>query len=114
MKNKNIGVFFAVCALAGSVVGVSAASASGRYGGADGKSINYDWHTGWNIQGDYTQATATNRADSKAYMKRTYARSGTEGSYSQWVSSGRHSISVKDFGPYKTDLYDARFYWDYD
>lgn len=37
-----------------------------------------------------------------------------DGSYSEWISSGRTSVTHKNFGSYKTDLYDARFYWDYD
>lgn len=114
MKKSRLCAFMTVCALAGSVLGVSAASGSGRYGGWDGQSIDKEWWTGWNVQGDYTQAQATNRSDSPAYMKRVYARSGVEGSYSEWVPSGRTSISCKDFGPYKTDLYEAQFFWDED
>ena len=76
----------------------------------DGKSINYEWHTGWNVQGDYTEETTSNRADSPSYQKRVFARSGADGSYSEWVPSGRTSLAHKDFVPYKTDLYDARFY----
>lgn len=97
-----------------SVVSVSAASDSGVYGGNDKKSLTWAWHTGFAINGDYTQATATNRTGYPAYMKRVYARSGVDGSYSGWVASGTHSISHKDYGPYRTDLYDARFYWEYD
>lgn len=114
MKKRNFAIYIVMCMLVGSVLGVSAASGSGRYGGKDGKSINKQWHTGWNIQGDYTQATSSNRSDSAAYMKRVYARSGVEGCYSEWVPSGRSSITLKDFGPYKTDKYEAKFYWDYD
>lgn len=95
------------------LAGVSVASAGGRYGD-DGKAINYEWHTGWNVQGNYTEAPTSNRADSPAYQKRVFARSGADGSYSEWVPSGRTSVTHKDFVPYKTDLYDARFYWDYD
>ncbi len=111
---KKIGIFLFSGLLVGSILGVNAASASGRYGGWNGVSLNYSWHTGWNINGDYTQATATNRSDSTAFMKRVYARSGTDGSYSEWVRSGAHSISHKDFGPYGTNRYEARFYWDVD
>lgn len=111
---KGLCALITCCVITGSTLGVSAASSSGRYGGPDGQSIDKEWHTGWNIQGDYLEATASNRSDSPAYQKRVYARSGTDGSYSEWVYSGRHSITHKDFGPYKTDLYEARFYWDYD
>lgn len=103
-----------MCSLSGSFITTIAASKSGTYGGTNGRSINKEWHTGWNVQGDYAYAKASNRSDSPAYQKRVYARSGTNGSYSEWVYSGQHSISHKDFGPYRTDLYEARFYWDYD
>ena len=93
---------------------VGAASDDGFYGGYDGVSLTWEWHTGWNLNGDYTQATAANRPSKPAYMKRVYARSGDSGSYSEWVPSGTQSITQKDFGPYNTSLYDARFYWDID
>ena len=114
MFQKRIPTIICAFALAGSFIGVAAASETGRYGGNDGMSINKEWHTGWNVQGDYLEATASNRADSPAYQKRVYARSGVDGSYSEWVPSGRTSVTHKDLGPYHTDLYEARFYWDYD
>lgn len=111
---KSMMSFLAICILSGFVVGISAASGKGRYGGSDGMSIDKEWHTGINIIGNYTEGTASNRYDSPAYQKRVYVRSGENGSYSEWVSSGRHSITHKDFGPFGTDLYEVRFYWDFD
>lgn len=93
---------------------VFAYSESGRYGGADHASIDYSWSTGNTINGGYTTGMASNRSDSPAYMKRVYVRAGEDGSYSEWVTSGRQSIEHTDYGPYNTSLYDARFYWDYD
>lgn len=113
MNKRNFCAFLTVCIFAGTVLGVTAASGSGFYGGTDGSSIRKEWHTGWNISGDYTLARATNCGGNKAYMKQVYSRSGDSGSYSDWVSSGTNSVSHKDFGPYGTDAYEARFYWDY-
>lgn len=114
MKKRSFGTFLTMCILAGSIMGVSAASGSGYYGGSDGKSISKEWHTGWNVSGDYTQAKASNRGGYTAYMKQVYARSGDDGSYSDWVRSGTNSVTHKDYGPYRTSKYEARFYWDYD
>lgn len=95
-------------------VSVYAYSFSGVYGGPGNISIAWEWWTGWNVNGDYTESVATNRSGQAAYAKQVYARSGTDGSYSEWKSSGTQEARVKDSGPYGTSDYAADAYWDYD
>lgn len=112
MKKNNISKVLILCTLIiSTAVGIKAYSYSGRYGGTDGKSINFVWWTGWNIQGDYTEATAANRPDSNSYWKQVYARCGEDGSYSEWAAPATKQIRHKDLGPYTTDKYEAKAFW---
>lgn len=105
---------FCIFLFGASMLSVCAYSYSSYYGGATGQDISWNWWTGWNINGDYTEAVAANRPGHSAYMKRAYARMGSEGSYSEWKRSGDHEARVKDYGPFGSPEYEARGYWDYD
>lgn len=101
--------------LASSLIGISAYSYASTFGGKTDNDIDWMWWTGWNVQGDYTEAVATNRSGHAAYMKKADAKSGPGGyTTSGWVSSGTQEARAKDFGPHSTNEYSAYGYWGYD
>lgn len=114
MKRIKGKVFLSIILLMGTFISASAYSYSSYFGGKSGSDISWNWWTGWNVQGDYTEAVAANRAGHPAYMKRAYARSGATGVYSDWMYSGDYEARAKDYGPYGTTDCAAYGYWDYD
>lgn len=105
MKKSLIAVVAVVATLmAGAVTSLAA---SGTEWMGSNNNLKFSWHTGWNVQGDYTYAELVGYGNEK----QVYARSGDSGEYSDWVSATTQKVSAKNFGPYKTKKYEAHGYW---
>ncbi len=75
---------------------ISCFAASGVSWHGTCNNIRHTWHTGTTLKGDYMFSDAGGYGN----KKKVYARMGEEGTYSKWVGSQTHYVSVTDYGPF--------------
>ncbi len=67
------------------------------------------------LQGKWVEGTMSKgTAAADKYYKMVYARSGAEGTYSDWKSKSTSSVTHRDYGSFSDDYAETHGHWDND